>query len=158
MARKWQNKFNLLLLYFRQFPCCYFNSSMKKKHQYYVCVYICILVFFLNYATLLQLYKNKPFHFTKTQDLDITYKVSSDQGGNFQRLSDHQRHQHQHQPRKMSVPSSTMERLFSPFSYEDTSYFLRFVTDMLSIWLKEIWLMTRDSSVQQSICFTQKAG
>lgn len=49
--------------------------------------------------------KIKPFHFKKSQDLDITYKVSSDQGDNFQRPSDHQWHRHQHKPRKTSVPS-----------------------------------------------------
>lgn len=41
---------------------------------------------------------------------------------------------------------STMEKL-SLSSWDDKSHFLRFITDTLSIRLKEIWLMTQESSV-----------
>lgn len=43
--------------------------------------------------------------------------------------------------------ASTME-ILSLSSWDDKSHFLRFITDVLSIRLKEIWLMTQESSVQ----------
>ena len=79
-------------------------------------------------------------------DLDVSYQVPSEHGADFQRLADHQGHWH---------PCPSGQKVWTLcLSWKNTSppltksCFQRNIRDMLSIWLKEIWLIMQESSVE----------